>query len=312
MLLLAFVLIVPTNTTALENTLKAGQVKVTTGNLNIRAKANKTSKILKTIKKDKHITLVSKSGNWWKVKYNKTDFVFCYADYIKVVSNDEKTVSLSSGNLNVRKNASLTSKIKDKLQNGEIVVILSEKGDFYKVLYFGVKTGFVSKQYLEKAVENKYEKISLQVPDFKQTDSRWAHVQIGNSGKTIGKIGCVTTAISMIESYKSSKNIYPDEMSKKLKYSSSGNVYWPSEYSVVTNSENYLEKIYDLLKQNKPVLFGAKKANGIQHWVVIKGFSGGNELYSSGFLINDPGSKSRTTLSQFLSEYPNFYKYFYY
>ena len=115
----------------------------------------------------------------------------------------------------------------------------------------------------------------------------------------------------MMESYRTGKTIYPDAMSKKLSYSSSGNVYWPSDYIVTTSSSGYLAKIYDILKSGKPVLFGAKNSQGGQHWVVIKGFRGGN-LTASNFIINDPATVSRTTLQQFLNSYPNFYKYFRY
>ena len=101
-------------------------------------------------------------------------------------------------------------------------------------------------------------------------------------------------------------------MSKKLSYSSTGNLYWPSDYTVVTSSTGYLNKIYQKLKEGKPVLLGAKNSSGTQHWVVITGFTGGNSLTASGFTINDPGPKYRTNLQQFLNEYPTFYKFFYY
>ena len=313
---LTCVLVAPVKTLANEPEALAGKVSVNSGKLNIRKSANKSSKILKTIKKDKFITLVSKHGVWWKVKYNKTSYGFCHSDYIKIVSSDEKQVDTSYGNLNVRSKASVSSKIKDKLYDNEKVLVLSANGEFSKVLYHGIKTGFVSNKYLISITPNApaqtYKTILLEIPDFKQTDSRWANVEIGSSGKTIGKIGCATTAIAMIESYRNEKNIYPDAMSKKLSYSSSGSVYWPSDYIVVTSSTNYLNNIYEILKQNKPVLIGAKKSNSSQHWVVIKGFDGGNTLNETNFLINDPGSKSRVTLKQFLNEYPYFYKYFYY
>ena len=115
-----------------------------------------------------------------------------------------------------------------------------------------------------------------------------------------------------MESYRTSKTIYPDAMSKQLSYSSSGNLYWPSHYTVVTQSSGYLGTIYNLLRQGKPVLFGAKNASGGQHWVVVTGYNGGSSLTASGFTIHDPGSNSRTTLQQFLNNYPNFYKFFYY
>ena len=38
------------------------------------------------------------------------------------------------------------------------------------------------------------------------------------------------------ESYRTGSVIYPDAMSKKLNYTSSGDLYWPSDYQVVTKA----------------------------------------------------------------------------
>ena len=115
----------------------------------------------------------------------------------------------------------------------------------------------------------------------------------------------------MVESYRQGKTITPDAMAKQLRYTSGGSVYWPSHYTVTTSSSGYLSRIYDLLKQGKPVLLGATNRYGSQHWVVIRGFTGGS-LTPANFTIHDPGTYSRTTLQQFLEIYPNFYKYFHY
>ena len=48
------------------------------------------------------------------------------------------------------------------------------------------------------------------------------------------------------------------------------------------------------------------------HFVIVKGFKGGNSLTKSNFIINDPGSNTRTTLNDFMNIYPNFYKIAYY
>jgi hypothetical protein len=127
----------------------------------------------------------------------------------------------------------------------------------------------------------------------------------------MAKIGCATTAIAMMESYRTGTTIYPNAMAKKLRYTSTGSVYWPENFVPVTSSSGYLSRIYDLLKQGKPVLLGAKNSYGSQHWVVVTGFSGGS-LTAANFTINDPGSNSRVNLQQFLNAYPAFYKYFYY
>lgn len=297
-----------TNVHAANSDSMAGVVSLTSGNLNVRKTASAKGSIMTFLPKGNYVTLMSKSGSWWYVEYEKGKYGYCHSDYIKTVSSSPVSVQTNSGNLNVRRGAGSSYSIKDTLERNTIVLSLSSSGNWTKILYNGGKTGYVSSDYLKAS----YSSVKLSVPNFKQTDSRWANVKIGNSGKTISQIGCATTGIAMMESFRSGKNIYPDEMSKKLTYSSSGNLYWPSDYTVVTDSSAYLRKIYAKLKEGKPVLIGAKKSSGSQHWVVITGFKGGTSLKASSFTINDPGSTSRTNLQQFLDIYPYFYKYFYY
>lgn len=288
----------------------AGQVNITSGALNIRSGAGTGFAKVGSLSKSSYITLISKSNDWWKVEYKKGSYGYCHSDYIKTVSSVPMTVNITSGTLNVRKGAGTEFARISSLSKGETVLRLSVSGQWSRVLFAGSKVGYVSSEYLKQLTS--YPKISLKVPSFKQTDSRWANVKIGTSGKTISQIGCATTGIAMMESYRTGQTIYPDAMSKKLKYTSSGSVYWPGHFTTVTDSSGYLTKIYNLLKQGKPVLLGAKNSSGGQHWVVITGYTGGTALVTSGFTINDPGSNTRVKLSQFLSAYPKIYKYFYY
>lgn len=306
-------LAIPMSADAATTSSKAGTVSVTSGRLNVRSSASTSGTVISSLSKGSYVTLMSKSGNWWRVEYADGKYGYCHADYIKTATGTPATVKITSGSLNVRSGAGTSYSKVASLYKGEVVIVLSKSGNWSRILYNGTKTGYVSSQYLSTSSSSStYSKVSLSVPGFKQTDSRWASVKIGTSGKTIAQIGCATTAIAMMESYRTGTTIYPDAMSKKLSYSSSGNVYWPSNYTVVTSSSNYLSGIYNQLKNGKPVLFGAKKSSGTQHWVVITGYTGGNSLTASGFTINDPGSNSRTTLQHLLNEYPTFYKYFYY
>ena len=306
------ILLLPMNASAISASSKAGIVSVSSGNLNVRNSSSTNSAVVSTLKKGSYIVLISKSGNWWLVEYSRGRYGYCHEDYITELSGSAKRVNIQSGSLNVRSGPSTSYSVSDSLTKDEIVLVLSSSGSWYRVLYNGTKTGYVSSQYLASASSSAFGTVSLNVPDFKQTDSRWANKTIGNSGKTIGQIGCATTGIAMMQSYRTGTTIYPDAMSKKLSYTSSGSVYWPSDYTVTTNSTDYLSRIYNLLKAGKPVLFGAKNSYGGQHWVVITGFTGGSTLSASSFTINDPGSKTRTNLQQFLNAYPNFYKYFNY
>ena len=291
----------------------AGLVNTASGKLNVRASASAGASIVASLNKGSYITLLSKTGAWWQVEYAKGRYGYCHADYITTVSGSAATVNTQSGTLNVRSGADTSNAIQGSLAKGETVLVLSSANGWSRILYRGTQTGYVSSQYLtmtRTTTTTKYAAVSLNVPSFKQADSRWANVKIGSSGQPIRLIGCATTSIAMIESYRTGQTIYPDAMSKKLSYTASGSVYWPTGYTAVTSSSGYLSAIYEQLKAGKPVLFGAKTSAGGQHWVVITGYTGGDTLTASGFTINDPGSNTRTNLQQFLNAYPIFYKYF--
>ncbi len=301
---------------ATEKIYGAGKVTTTSTALNVRSSASASSTVKAKLSKNSYVTLISKNGKYWRVRYSKSGYGYCHADFITTASTKVRTVKTTTGRLRVRSSASASSTVKDYLSSGIQVTVLSTSGSFSRILYNGTKTGYVSSGYLTTtsgtSSEGSYKAIKLNVPSFKQTDSRWANVTLGSSGQTIARIGCATTAIAMLESYRTGTTIYPNAMAKKLSYTSGGAVYWPSHYTIITSSSGYLGKIYNLLKEGKPVLIGAKKSNGSQHYVVITGVKATNTLTTASFYINDPGSNTRTTLNQFFAEYPNFYKMMHY
>lgn len=289
----------------------AGVVSTVGSRLNVRQTASTRAAVVSSLGNGSYVMLISKSGAWWYVEYGKGLYGYCHRDFIKEVSGNTATVKTQTGSLNIRSGPGTSYARIGSLPKGETVIVLSTSGGWSRILYYGTKTGYVSAGYLA-GVPVEYSAVSLNVPNFKQTDRRWTNVTIGSSGKTMAQIGCATTAIAMMESYRAGKMIYPDAMAKKLKYTASGSVYWPGDYVTVTNGSGYLNGIYERLKQGTPVLFGAKNFSGKQHWVVITGYTGGSALTAAGFIINDPGSSSRTNLQHFLDEYPVFYKYFHY
>ncbi len=311
-LILACLIYFPVRVEAATMDSKAGTVKISSGYLNVRSSASTGAAKVASLKKGSHVTLISQSGSWWKVEYAKGKYGFCHSDYITPVSGSPVTVATSSSGLNVRSGPGTNYSKTASLAKGETVIRLSTSGSWSKVLYNGTKLGYVSSQYLSASGSASYPAVSLWVRNMKQMDERWADVEIGISGKTIAQIGCATTGIAMVESHRTGKTIYPDEMALQLRYTDSGSVYWPEHFSTVTDGSNLLLNLYRLLKQGKPVLFGATNQYGSQHWVVITGYTGGSSLTASGFTIHDPGTYSRTNLQQFIRDFPNFYKYFYY
>lgn len=286
----------------------AGTVATAGGRLNVRSQASTDASVVASLNNGSYVTLISQAGSWWKVEYAKGRYGFCHGDYIRRVQSSPATVATQSGALNIRSGPGTSYERVGSLAKGETVLLLSSANGWSRILCHGTKTGYVSSQYLSGT----YPAVSLQVPSFKQNDSRWANTIVGDSGQSFSQIGCATTAVAMMESYRTGTTIYPDAMAKQLRYTPSGSLYWPSHYTAVTDGSGYLSAIYSKLRQGKPVLFGARNPAGTQHWVVVTGFRGGDSLTASGFAIHDPGSSSRGNLQQLLEVYPTFYKFFYY
>ena len=287
----------------------AGQISTASGNLNVRSRAG--GEIISSLQKNSYVNLISLTDGWYKVEYADGKYGYSSADFIKALLNSySATVKTTSGRLNVRSSAGGT--IVNSLASGTKVTVISTSGDWSRIIYHGIRTGWVSSKYLVTGTQSGYKAVSLTVPDYKQTDSRWASKKIGSTKYTIGQIGCTTTALAMTESYRTGKTVYPDTMSSRLNYSSGGSLYWPSNYSATTNFSNYMQTIYNLLVQGKPVIVGAKKANGSQHWVVVTGYTGASTLTPTAFKINDPGTASKTNLGHFFTEYPYLHKIVWY
>ena len=296
---------------AAESNSTAGIVTTSASPLTVRASASASSARRGSLEKGSAVTLLSQKGAWWYVEYGDGLYGYCSADYLRQLSDSYAAeVATSSGRLNVRSGASASSAVRTSLPKGETVVVLSSSSGWSKILYHGTKTGYVSSSYLKKAASSTAaggrSARTLNVPSYKQYDSRWASMTVGNSGSTMKQIGCTVTALAMTESYRTGKTLTPASMLSRLSFTSGGAVYWPSNYTAYTG-DAYLERIYSLLSQNTPVILGAKNASGKAHWVVVNRFSGGT-LTASSFGIEDPGSTSRTTLADLFAEYPYFYK----
>lgn len=147
----------------------SGQVVNVSTSLNIRSQGSTSSSIVGTLSNGQTFDIISKSGDWYNIKYGQiTGFV--NAAYVKEVGSastqavpaaptqtSATTGSSSSGvvtnvstNLRVRQSASTSSSVIGYLLNNEGVTITGENGGFYAISYQG-STGYVSKDYVTKS-----------------------------------------------------------------------------------------------------------------------------------------------------------------
>lgn len=274
-----------------------GLVDTNGSNLNIRQEASINSKILGKIPDNTYVEILDNKDNFFYISYNNIKG-YSHNDYIKSLTSIQM---VTTDNLNLRKAKSTSASIILTIPKGSILTVFNNVGSWSYVSYDG-KYGYVANAYLKDS--GTY----LNVPSYKQYDSRWKDTKI-TSSKAIHQIGCLTTAMAMSESYRLNKTIYPNEMVKKLCYTTSGDMYWPSNYKTSTTG-SYLSVINTNLKNKKPTIIGVKNSTST-HFVIVYGFSGQASSLSS-YKIHDPGSSTRTTLADLFKAYPTYMKIAYY
>ncbi len=286
-------------------TANAGTVTTAQTRLNVRSAPSLSGSILTGLSRGSTVALVSKSGDWWKVEYASGRYGYCSDDYITPLTTRSATVFADGYRLNIRTGPSTGYRVASQFADGAKVTVLSSSGGWAKVLYAGTQIGYVSEEFL-RYPSSGYSAVRLSVPRYSQTDSRWSNIRLGSSRYTIGTAGCTTTAMAMVESTVRGYTVTPATLVKEVRYSSSGDLYWPSNYSPYTGSD-YLTVAYRQLQAGRPVMIGGFTPSGAQHWVVITGFTGGS-LTPANFTIHDPGTSTRTTLADFQAKYSVFYK----
>lgn len=284
----------------------AGLVNTKSTNLTIRKSKSTESAAIGSLKKGSYVTLIAKSGSWWKVEYNDNQYGYCSSKYITVNSRNVGYAKTKNSALSIRSGEGTDYPVLGKFKQNQRFAILSKGDTWSKILYNGIKIGYVHNDY----IGDTYSSVTLSVKNFKQTDSRWADVKLGNSNATIRNSGCVVSSLANTESYRTKTTVTPKMLATSLKFTSGGAVYWPKQYSFYSNSD-YLSVIYKKLHAGIPVIIGGKSNKGT-HYVTVYGFRNSISLSPENFLIRDPGSSKNKTLNQFFKSYPTFIKLAYY
>jgi len=128
---------------------------VNDNNVNLRKSASTSSDSLGKLSKNKKVTILGTSGEWYKVSVDgKTGYI--HSDYVVKGNSTTTTVSAASSqgtvndnNVNLRKSASTSSDSLGKLSKNKKVTILATSGEWYKVSVDG-KTGYIHSDYVTK------------------------------------------------------------------------------------------------------------------------------------------------------------------
>ncbi|WP_243290663.1 SH3 domain-containing protein [Bacillus sp. FJAT-47783] len=143
----------PSNPSSPASSVKSGTVLATT--LNVRTGPTTSAAIIGKLYKSEKVTIVSKKGDWYQIKFNnKTAWV--HGDFVQTStssnnssdSQSKKTGIVTASTLNVRDKGSLQGKIIGAVKKGTKVSIVQEMNNWYQIKFGGNKTGWVAGWYV--------------------------------------------------------------------------------------------------------------------------------------------------------------------
>ncbi|MBO3334003.1 SH3 domain-containing protein [Clostridium perfringens] len=200
-----------------ENIEKTGVVNVSSS-LNVREGASTSSKVIGSLSGNTKVTIVGEEGAFYKIEY-KGSHGYIAKEYVKDVTESnnsnqgtqtpekpsapestEKTgiVNVSSS-LNVRSEASTSSKVIGSLSGNTKVTIIGEKGAFYKIEYKG-SHGYVAKEYVKDVTESNNSNQGTQTPEKPSTPENTEKTGIVNVSSSLNVREGASTSSKVIGS----------------------------------------------------------------------------------------------------------------
>ncbi|XZH06211.1 SH3 domain-containing protein [Clostridium perfringens] len=200
-----------------ESTEKTGIVNVSSS-LNVRSEASTSSKVIGSLSGNTKVTIVGEEGAFYKIEY-KGSHGYVAKEYVKDVTESsnsnqgtqtpekpstpestEKTgiVNVSSS-LNVRSEASTSSKVIGSLSGNTKVTIVGEEGAFYKIEYKG-SHGYVAKEYVKDVTESSNSNQGTQTPEKPSTPESTEKTGIVNVSSSLNVRSEASTSSKVIGS----------------------------------------------------------------------------------------------------------------
>ena len=136
------------------------QGEINANNINIRSDSTVSSKIICIANNGEPVEVVKELYEWYRVRLPKTAPSFIKKNLVSII--DEKTAKVIKDNVNIRLRPSESSPILGKAAKNEVINILEEKGEWYKIEPLNNSFGWVNKKFVNKAdTINKIEEVEL-------------------------------------------------------------------------------------------------------------------------------------------------------
>ncbi|XZH96177.1 SH3 domain-containing protein [Clostridium perfringens] len=200
-----------------ESTEKTGIVNVSSS-LNVRSGASTSSKVIGSLSGNTKVTILGEEGEFYKIEY-KGSHGYVAKEYVKDVTESNNSnqgtqtsekpstpettkktgiVNVSSS-LNVRSEASTSSKVIGSLSGNTKVIIVGEEGAFYKIEYKG-SHGYVAKEYVKDVTESNNSNQGTQTPEKPSTPESTEKTGIVNVSSSLNVRSGASTSSKVIGS----------------------------------------------------------------------------------------------------------------
>ncbi|XZN14242.1 SH3 domain-containing protein [Clostridium perfringens] len=207
-----------------ETTKKTGIVNVSSS-LNVRSEASTSSKVIGSLSGNSKVTIVGEEGAFYKIEY-KGSHGYVAKEYVKDVTESNNSnqgtqtpekpstpettkktgiVNVSSS-LNVRSEASTSSKVIGSLSGNSKVTIVGEEGAFYKIEYKG-SHGYVAKEYVKDVTESNNSNQGTQTPEKPSTPETTKKTGIVNVSSSLNVRSEASTSSKVIGSLSGNSKI---------------------------------------------------------------------------------------------------------
>ncbi|MGU8345701.1 SH3 domain-containing protein [Clostridium perfringens] len=214
-----------------------GKVNINTA-LNVRQASTTNSRIIGSLKGGEKVNIISESNGFYKIEFNNS-YGYVYSKYISKDGDSEKVqvvkqeevkkekvdeskkeakatpkaepvvlavrslnktgiVNVSSS-LNVRNEASTSSKVIGSLSGNTKVTIVGEEGAFYKIEYKG-SHGYVAKEYVKDVTENNNSNQGTQTPEKPSTPENTEKTGVVNVSSSLNVREGASTSSKVIGS----------------------------------------------------------------------------------------------------------------
>ncbi|MDN4607107.1 SH3 domain-containing protein [Sporosarcina highlanderae] len=132
---------------------KTEQFTVSVDALNVRIEPNLSSKKIGLIRNGETFPVVQVDGNWVKIKLDNKTEAWAYSFHgvigpkntIESTTSKGKNVTVLTNGTNIRQSATTSSNIVKRANAGEVLTVVEEANDWYKVALNSGETAFIAK-----------------------------------------------------------------------------------------------------------------------------------------------------------------------